>query len=433
MADILPFRGLIYNSKKVGDLSSVTAPPYDVISRKAAPGYFKKHPYNVIRLELGDPSLGPDRYRRCASYFRKWEQKGILIPEEEPAYYFYRVDFPMDKGERKTRRGFIGLCRLEAFGNGMIFPHERTHEDQKRDRLKVLEACGANVSPIFSLYSDPFQTINGLFEKALPPSPLFNYVDGHHLRHSLWSVRDPKLLRNIRERMRDKAVFIADGHHRYEAALAYRDENPTCGDPFQYVMMYFCPFEDEGLLILPSHRLIFNLPHFDRISFEADLRKYFHVTAFPFLPENEHEKRREFFQALESEGSRGKVFGVFIHGNDHYTLLKVKKGSSLLSRIQRDLPAVLQKLDVMILHRCILEGLLGIPEEEQNQSHIRIVKNQNRAIDLVERGSFQLAFLLNPPKIEEVQEVASKGKVMPQKSTFFYPKLPTGLVINKVV
>jgi uncharacterized protein (DUF1015 family) len=439
MADVLPFQGLVYDLKKVGDLSLVTAPPYDVISDKAMPKYYAKHPYNVIRLELGDDVSGQDRYHLCTKYFNDWERKGILIREKEPAFYFYQVDFPLNEREWKVRQGFIGLCRLEEFGKGLILPHERIHEAQKQDRLMVLKSCQANFSQVFSLFSDPEQAINSLFKKFLKQSPLFDYSDEDLIHHRLWSVKDRNLFLQVRENMKEKTLFIADGHHRYEAALAYKKEmerklSPLTGkEPFHYTMMYFCAFEDEGLTILPSHRLIFNLPHFNRIHFESELQKYFKRIDIPFHPENDQIKRIEFLMALEKEGERGNVFGLYIQGNDYYTLLHFRKELDLPFMVGRNIPAVLQKLDVIILHRFVLEQLLGIGEKDQDSNRIRIIKNHHRAIDLVRNGKFQMVFLLNPPKVEEVQEVASEGETMPQKSTFFYPKLPTGLVINKII
>jgi uncharacterized protein (DUF1015 family) len=438
MAEILPFRGLVYNLKKVGDLSSVTAPPYDVISEKAKPKYYARHPYNVIRLELGDESSGQERYRLCAQYLDDWERRGIFIREREPAFYYYQVDFPSNKEKIKTRRGFIGLCRLEESGKKMILPHERIHEEQKEDRLRVLKACQANISQIFSLYSDTHHTIQSLFEKYLSNPPLFNYFDEENIRHTLWSIKDQSLHRQVRERMKEKVLFIADGHHRFEAALAYKKEREkksssfTGKEPFLYTMMYFCPFEDEGLTILPSHRLIFNLSQFDRGDFELELEKYFQKTNYPFTPQNEGVVRINFLQKLE-EARRGNALGLYIHGNYYYTLLHLKKESDLPDRVGKDIPTVLQKLDVFILHRLILEHLLGIEEKEQDQHHVQIIKNGQRAIDMVREGTFQMVFLLNPTKAEEVQKVALEGEFMPQKSTFFYPKLPTGLVINKIV
>jgi uncharacterized protein (DUF1015 family) len=196
--------------------------------------------------------------------------------------------------------------------------------------------------------------------------------------------------------------------------------------------MYFCPFEDEGLTIRPSHRLIFNLSRFDRIDFESELQKYFQKEDYPFTPQNESAKKTEFLQKLE-EAARGNALGLYIQGNNYYTLLHLKGGLDLPAIMGKNIPTVLQKLDVIILHRLILDQLLGIKEKDQDQRRIQIIKDGQRAIDLVREGRFQMAFLLNPPKVEEVQEVASERKFMPQKSTFFYPKLPTGLVINKIV
>ena len=436
MAEILPFCGLIYDLKKVGDLSLVTAPPYDVISEKARPKYYARHPYNVIRLELGDGSSGEERYRLCSQYFGDWIKLGILIREREPAFYYYQVDFPINEGKRKIRRGFVGLCRLEEFEKGMILPHERIHEEQKEDRLKVLKACQANLSQIFSLYSDPEHIIHSLFERFIPQTSLFKYTDEDNIRHTLWSISDQNLLSQVRERMKGKTLFIADGHHRFEAALAYKKEmekktSLTGKEPFCYTMMYFCPFEDDGLTILPSHRLISHLSKFDRFDFESNLQKYFQKTDYPFTPQNEPARRIEFLQKLEERG-RENALGFYLHGNNHYILLHLKKNLDIPAIIGSNIPAALQKLDVFILHRLILERLLGIEEKDQDQHQIQIIKNGQRAIDLVKEGTFQMTFLLKPPRVEEVQEVASAGEFMPQKSTFFYPKLPTGLVINKI-
>jgi len=437
MADIIPFRGLIYNLDKVGNLSQVTAPPYDVISEKAKPELYAKHPYNVVRLDLGDGSSNEGRYRLCAQYIDDWGKDGILIREKEPAFYYYQVDFPLDGKKRRTRGGFIGLVRLEEFEKGIILPHERIHEEQKTDRLELLRICQANISLIFSLFSDRDHTIRSLFEEYTKQPHYSHYVDENDIRHTLWSVKDRSLLHQVREGMKDKTVFIADGHHRYQAALAYKNEmeekSPSTGkEPFHYTMMYFCPFEDEGLTILPSHRLILNLSHFDRINFESQLQKYFQKTDYPFTSQNEPAKRTEFLQKLE-DASRGNAFGLYVQGNYYYTLLQLKEGLDLGAIMGRNIPAVLQKLDVNILHRLILDQVLGIEEKDQDQRRIQIIKNGQKAIDLVREGRFQMVFLLNPPKVEEVQQVASKKEFMPQKSTFFYPKLPTGLVINKIV
>jgi uncharacterized protein (DUF1015 family) len=438
MADVIPFRGIIYNIQKIGDLSLVTSPPYDVISEKAKQRYYEKHPYNVIRLELGDENLSKDRYYSSLFYLEEWLRNGILIRENEPAFYFYQIDFPLNGMKWKRRRGFIGLCKLEEFGKGMIFPHERIHQAQKEDRLNILRICQANFSQIFSLYSDPNQIINSLFEDYTHNPPLFDYYnDEEKIHHKLWSIKDRELFLKVRKMMEPKALLIADGHHRYEAALAYKKEMEkkfplsTGNEPFYYTMMYFCPIEDEGLVILPSHRLIFNLSTFNPNEFEIELQKYFIKRDIHFSHENELAKLEEFFEILKRDDSKGNVFGLYINGNSHFSLLYLKNELNISSLVGNCLPSVLQKLDVMILHRFVIEQLLGIKEKDQDQNHIRIIKNHNRAFELVKKGNFQMVFFLNPPKVEEIKEVASEGEIMPQKSTFFYPKIPTGLVINK--
>lgn len=439
MAHVIPFCGIIFNHEKIGDISLVISPPYDVISEKAKQRYYEKHPYNIIRLELGDERLGKDRYKVSARYLDEWLKNGILIKLHEPAFYFYQIDFSLNKGKRKQRKGFIGLCKLEEFGKGMVFPHERIHQAQKEDRLNLLRTCKANFSQIFSLYSDPERKINSLFEKYIHKPPLFDYYDAEEdIYHKLWAINERELLLQVKELMESKTLLIADGHHRYEASLAYKKEmekeykSLTGMEPFSFTMMYFCPIEDEGLVILPSHRLIYNLKKFNSKEFEDELKKYFTKIDFTFTQENELGKFNEFFEFLEVEGSKGNVLGLYIHGNSYLSLLRLKNELNIASIVGDCVPMVLQKLDVIILHRFVIEQLLGIKEKDQDQNHIRIIKNHRRAFELVKEGKFQIVFFLNPPKVEEIKEVASEGEIMPQKSTFFYPKLPTGLIINKL-
>lgn len=439
MAHVLPFRGIVYNKEKIADISLVTSPPYDVISERAKQRYYEKHPYNIIQLELGDEGLGKDRYKYSADKLDEWLRDGILIRADKPAFYFYKIDFSLNGKIRKQRKGFIGLCKLEEFGKGMIFPHERIHQAQKDDRLNLLRTCKANLSQIFSLYSDPSQKVNSLFERYIQKPPLFDFYDVEEdIHHKLWEVYDRELFSQIREIMETKTILIADGHHRYEASLEYKKEmekeykSITGREPFNYTMMYFCPLEDEGLVILPSHRLIYNLKNFNPREFEKELNRYFIKTDVQFSPENESTRFNEFYDFLKVEGLKGNVFGLYINGNSYLSLLRLKEELNIASIMGDGIPAVLQKLDVIILHRFIIEQLLGINEKDQDQNHIRIIKNHVRAFELVKEGRFQMVFFLNPPRVEEIKEVASEGEIMPQKSTFFYPKLPTGLVINKL-
>lgn len=436
MAEIVPFKGIIYNLKKIEDISLVTAPPYDIISEKNKSKYYERHPFNILRLELGDRDSNKDHYYSSYELLEKWLNNGILIRESEPAFYFYQIEFSLNGEELRKRKGFIGLYKLEEFGKGMIFPHEKIHKVQKEDRLNLLKICQANLSQIFSLYSDPDQIINSLFKEYTDTPPLFDYYDEDNIHHQLWSIKDKELFLRLRNLMKPKSIFIADGHHRYEAALEYKREmeknypNSTGSEPYYYTMMYFCPIEDEGLIILPSHRLIFNIQNFNKNEFESELKKYFIKIDIPFSPENENIK--DFFENLKKYGENHNVFGLYINGNNHFSIFRFKNELNLSSIIGSEIPAVLQKLDVIILHRLIFEQLLGIKEEDQDQNHIRIIKNHYRAIELVREGKFQMVFFLNPPKVDEIKEVVSEGEIMPQKSTFFYPKLPTGLVINKL-
>lgn len=442
MAEIIPFKGLIYNARKVGDLNRVMAPPYDVISPKLQDDLYARHPNNIVRLILGktniDDSAGNDRYSRAARDLGGWMNDGVLARDERPAIYYYTQSYMLKDGKRQTRKGFIALSRIEEFGKGSIHPHERTLSGPKADRLRLMQACGSNLSAIFSLYSDPGLALNHALDEAVKgATPLIDVKDDDGIENRLWRVEDPVVIKAVQDGMNKRALFIADGHHRYETALNYRnmmrdkDKDHTGAEPYNYVMMYFSNMDDEGMTIWPTHRVIHSLKSFEGDEFINRCKEFFEINEFGYNDNTEPEVRARFLKALESSGREKTSFGLHIRRRDAYYLLTIKSPETMDSVFGSSIPDVFKKLDVTVLHSLILSKILGITQEAQErQENLVYVKSFDDALNACGDENNQLVFLLNPTRIEQVKAVAEGGHVMPQKSTYFYPKLLSGLVIN---
>ena len=442
MSEIIPFKGVLFNPEKVGDLSRVMAPPYDVISPKLQDELYSRHPNNIVRLELGKvnegDSEGSDRYSRAASFLHKWLADGELIRDRRPAIYYYTQTYPLAGGNELTRKGFIALSRLQDFGKGSIHPHEKTLSGPKADRLRLMQACEANLSCIFSLYSEPGLGINEMLEETVRgSSPLMSVVDDEGIRNRLWRIDDQRVIAGISESMEGRPLFIADGHHRYETALNYRNlmkaknGNHTGLEPYNFIMMYFSNMDDQGMTILPTHRVIHSLKNFDANVFINECKKYFDIEERPFDDRNELEVRKGFIDRVAVAGKSASAFGLFVRGGNVYRVLTLKAGDMMRKVFGDRIPEVFKGLDVTVLHSLILNRILGITQEAQEQQeNIVYVKNCDEAISVGKKDANQLVFILNPTRIQQVKAVAEAGLVMPQKSTYFYPKLLTGLVMN---
>jgi len=442
MAKIVPFRALRYNLEQVKNPAAVMAPPYDVISPALQENLYSRDPANVVRLILGKKNAGDDEssncYTRAAVDFESWQQKKVLIRDIEPSIYLYDQQYPVEGLGTVVRKGIMALTRIEDFSSGVVKPHEKTLSGPKTDRLNLTKACGANFSPIFSLYSDPCCVLEALNRGQKERSPDVEVADDDGVIHRLWQVTDPSIIRKAQDLLDSKPLFIADGHHRYETAINYRnymrEKNPdyTGKELFNYVLMYFANMEDQGMLIFPTHRLLHNLQGFNLSTFLDSLGIYFDVEKEAIEP-SDPEARKKAARVLQEKGNEGHVFGLFAGGNTLY-YLKLKDESVMDRFFDEKAPKALRTLDVSILHRLILEDILGITAEAQElQTNLKYVKNMDEPFSLVESGEMQLAFLLNATRMSEVRDVANAGEKMPQKSTYFYPKLLTGLVINKIV
>lgn len=440
MAVIAPFRGILYNPEKVSDMSGVVAPPYDVISPEGQERLYQKSDYNIVRLDFGkgNPSDDQDsnRYTRAASDFKAWQEKGILVRDEIPAIYVYEQDYRLKDGTLKTRKGFMSLVRLEELDSGVILPHERTLSGPKTDRLNLTRATGTNLSPIFSLYSDPEMKTNELLSKESKNPPIVNVQGEDGVNNRLWRVTDEAVINGLINEIADKMIFIADGHHRYETALNYRNEmrekHPgyTGKESFNYTLMYFSNMDDEGLTVFPTHRLIYGLKRFDPKVFEESLTENFEIErlAVPVTTELSN----LFMKRLKEKGKDSHSFGVYANGWN-YAAIATLRNEDVMDRFVPDHSKAYRRLDVTILHTLIIENILRISKESQERKeNIEYIQDEGEGLLKVQRGERQVLFILNPTKVTEVEEVAKAKDKMPQKSTYFFPKLLTGLVINMI-
>ena len=444
MALVVPFRGVLYNLEKIEDFSKVAAPPYDIISPEQQEGYYQKSPYNVIRLILGKqfPHDSPEdnRYTRAAGVFDIWQEKSILIRDEKPSFYFYRQEFSVSGKEKVIRDGFIGLVRLEDKEKRVVIPHEKTLDKPKEDRLQLMGACHTNFSSIFSLYSDPEDAINQQLKKMTGVIPLLEVTDEDNTRHQLWRISQMGVIKQISQHLRDSSLFIADGHHRYETALNYRNlqieryPQSTGKEAYNYVMMYLTSMEGEGLVILPYHRVIHNLEGFDFGNFEKKLEDYFEVKTFQFSEENEMQVWEEFNKQLQDDTLSRPAFGMYGAGQACYHLLVLKEEVFFSLSDSGEGSKALKKLDVNVIESVIFKKVLGITGNDLQQEQSMVyVHDGLEGLELVRNKGYQLAFFLNPTKSSEIRDISGRGETMPQKSTYFYPKLLSGTVINKIV
>ena len=424
MPDIKPFCGILYNPSKV-DFSNVVAPPYDVISPLQQNDLYAASPQNIVRLILGREQ---DRYAEAARNYLQWKNDGVLTRDTTPSFYLLAQNFSTPDGSKIERIGFIARCRLEDFSKGTVLPHEKTHSKPKEDRFQLMQAVKANFSQIFCLYNDLHNTARQSYESVRTQPPVID-VTYEGVRNRLWRMNEPENIESLTKATEGKKIFVADGHHRYETALAYRDlmmrQNPrhTGNESYNYVMMYLANIDDSGLIILPTHRVLYGMEGFNAEGFLHDLDKFFHVEKFANAQEllsNLHRHQRYAFGIVAALGPK-------------YVLCSLRESLRIADLVEPTIPTVLHQLDVILLHNVIIEKILCISQESQLQKrNLDYVKDAEEAVSSVKSGKAQVVFLLNATPIEQVRAVAEAGQTMPQKSTYFYPKLLSGLVINSL-
>ncbi|MDY6832182.1 MAG: DUF1015 domain-containing protein [Thermodesulfobacteriota bacterium] len=439
MARVVPLRGILYNPEKTGGFENVVSPPYDVISSGYQKVLCDRHPHNVVRLILGEPGENtgenPIFYGAAAQRFDEWRAKGILAQDSEPAFYLSSVTFSVEQ-QTYTRYGIIAEVGLEPFDRGVILPHERTSSKVKADRLLLTKATKANFSPIFSLFSDDDNRMLCLIKKTTDSNaPDVSFVDDRGEKQCLWRITDGVVQQEISRAMADKQLFIADGHHRYETALAYRqwvaDQTPDFSDrhPADYVLMYLSSMADPGLVILPAHRLLKGVTPARRDRFLEEASACFDIQEIPATAAGLNGARQELMQRLQADTTNNTI-GCAIGGRDAFFLL-TPKPRVVETVFSEEVPPVLRTLDVTVLTRLILIRILGYTladlDDEQVLAYTSIA---GEAFDAVSSGDCDMAFLLNPTTNDQMKAVAGAGEIMPRKSTFYYPKVFAGLVLS---
>lgn len=427
MATIKPFAALRFRTDKAGEIETLTCPPYDIISEEQRREYLRQNPNNIIRLEL---PRGEDPYAEAGRLLSRWQEEGVLKQDETPALYIYEEEFtvraPNGGEQRKKLRGLICRVQLEAFSKGVVLPHEETLSKAKADRFELMRATFCNFSQIYSLYMDEEGRTRRSVEALSAGAPAIEMTDGDGVTHRLWVVPDSPAVQEICAQFAERKLYIADGHHRYETALNFRDwcreqglssSAPACDS----VMMMLVDMENEGLVVFPTHRLVRGLASFDPEKVKRGCAPYFEVAERSSVEEMEAE-----LGALYEAGK--KAFG-FYSGGPGWTLMTYRESAvpeALLEGSQ-----ALRGLDVSVLHTMVLERILGIDKENMaKQVNLTYTKQFEEAIAAVREGRAQCAFVLNPTRVTEIRDVATAGEKMPQKSTYFYPKLITGLVMN---
>jgi uncharacterized protein (DUF1015 family) len=438
MATIAPFRGFIFNEQRAGRIKDLVCPPYDIISPAEQQELYRKSPHNIVRLEFGLESPGDteidNRYTRAAALLEEWLRNDILLRSAEPAFYIYEMEYKAGGRVRKVR-GFISLVRIEDYDSGVVKPHETTLSGPKTDRLNLLRACKASFSQIYSLISDPRGTVGSVLAAA-PKRPDMEVTSADGVVHRVWTYTDKEGIDTIVRHMADQPIFIADGHHRYDTALNYRNERRTVAgsstgsEGFNYVPMFLARIEDPELTVLPAHRALFNLTDFHPRTFEEDLNRYFNIERIDFTKKSEPADRKTVLETMAGRADHAHVFGMRVKEEHSYYLLSLRNVADMDTLIPGKSPAYRQ-LDVSILHHLIIDRLLGIKMETHKLGlNIEYIKEADEAVKRVADGSAEVVFLMNPTKVTEVRDVASAGERMPQKATYFYPKLLSGLVVN---
>ena len=433
MADVRPFRGLRYRPGAAANLGELLAPPFDVISPETQRFLLQRHPANIVRLELGekrpDDTTGDNRYTRAAATLSRWLAEGILAIDAEPSLYVYDQEF-FQSGSLLRRRALFAAVRLEPWKEGIVLPHEHTMTAPKEDRLQLLRRCRTSFSPVFALYRDPDGALRSAVGEVDGTAPLARAREPGGERHTLYGLTDEATVGAIRDLFQDRTLYIADGHHRYETALAYRDERRTSGwtgeEPENFAFMALTAAEDAGLEVLPFHRLV------RLATVPADLTDRLDG---PFAVEDLGPARaghplRDALSRLSEEGKKGPAYVAVGPGPSRLRLLRPRDPDALAASLPPGTPPAWRTLDVALLQYAVLDGLLGIDAARlASGDALEYTADGAEALEAVASGRAPLAFLVNPTPVEQILAVADAGERMPQKSTFFYPKLATGLVM----
>jgi len=430
MVDVKPLNAIVYNQEKV-NMNDVIAPPYDVILKEYQDELYKRSDYNIVKLILakGSKDLTDEnnRYDEAKKNFHKWLEEKVLIKLEKPCILYILQRYTTANGKKIERKGFIARNKIEDFSTKKILPHEFTMGGPKEDRLNLTKKCVANFSQIFMVYSDSEKQI----EKSIDfnQKPFIDVTDDQGVQNIVFKIKDEKTLELIEKVMQDKTLLIADGHHRYETAMNYRNLQPVdASADYNYVMSYFTNLDDENLLVFPTHRII--TKRVEPYVLLEKVKKYFDIKDYTFDGTNKNEVKAQFLQAIEEENEKQISMGLYMKNVNKFYLLTLREDVSAILN-EFEVPDVLKKLDLTVLHKVLITKELGYSEEEQMaQDGIKYIKQESEAFDLIDLGKAEASFIMAYPKIKDIKEISEAGFRMPQKSTYFYPKLLSGIVIN---
>jgi uncharacterized protein (DUF1015 family) len=448
MAFIAPLKGVRYNPDRVGKIDDVVTPPYDVITENSVESFISKTPYSMIRLDItknpGPADKSDARYVEASALFQQWLQEGILIRDKQDSLYLYEVEYLLPSGEKRIRKGLVCLVGLADFSEGIVKPHERTFDTVIADRLKLITYCKAQFSQVFSLYSDTDNTIIKLLEQG-NGRPVGTVTDADGCVHSLRQVTDPEIIKKIQYLFLEKSVYIADGHHRYSTALAYRkhiklQQDLSENGPANHIMMYLCPMEDPGLSVLPTHRVL-NWPGqlgvtelIERLARGFELEEIMAGSREVLI--GEVLARMADIEQMYPE-KKSTTFGVYHPGEDRCFLLRMKPEAIKEIAYKEE---CLRELDVVILSDLIIEKYFDLDHRRCEQENlVRYFSDLDEAIDTAVKTCtarddvMPLLFVMNPTRVAQVKNVADQNRIMPHKSTYFYPKVMTGLLFNQLI
>jgi uncharacterized protein (DUF1015 family) len=415
MADIQPLRALHYDQSLVGPLSDVTSPPYDVIDEQQREQLLMRSPFNVVAVDL--PKSEPDPYATAGDLWEAWQLQGVIVRDPEPAIWAHTQTYTGPDGKTRTRSGLFCRVRIEGYGPGRVRPHERTHPGPKEDRLRLMRSTRTNLSPIFSLFSDPTNAAWNALEPATENTPWGQVTDAEGTQHRLWRVTDPQAISAVQQATKEAELLIADGHHRYETAATYADELGGEGE-HRYMLMCLVALQDPGLTIFPTHRLVRGLDRARQEALRETLRRDFEIAEVPLE------------QLAPQPGTGPLQLGYFdAHHQQPYRL--TLKDQAIADAALPDFSEAYRGLDTGVLEALILKQTLGLSDDDISHfTGLFYARSDEEAVALVRSGEYDAAFLMRPTLVEQVREIAASGENMPPKSTFFYPKLLTGLLFN---
>jgi uncharacterized protein (DUF1015 family) len=421
MADVQPLRALHYDPAKVGSLDGVVAPPYDVIDPEQRAALVDRSPYTVVAIDL--PEAGApdgDPYAHAAELLARWQDEGAIVRDEEPAIWALVQDYVAPDGSAQTRRGLFARVRVEDYGPGRIRPHERTHPGPREDRLRLTRATKANLSPIFSLYSDPEAAAWGAVQPATEQPPFGETTDADGTTNRLWRVADPDAIATVQAALKDAELLIADGHHRYETARVYADEVGGEGE-HRYVLMCLVALEDPGLTVFPTHRLIRDTTSHTQEALAGALRESFDIAPI------EHSE-------LRPPDGDGPLTMGYIDAHFKRAFRLTLKDQAIADRALADQPEPFRRLDTAVLEALVLKGPLALTDEDiDHMRGLGYARSDEEALELVLSGDYDAAFFLRSTPVSQVREIATTGVNMPPKTTYFFPKVPTGLLFNPLL